>query len=559
MSKVRPYSFTQRAAIDEPVATSGVRDFSQYKILVIDHVSAMRMTLGMMLGQFGAKEIEYASRSDEALAQMRGCAYDIILCAYDLGHGFDGLYVFEAARRYGALKASSVFILLTAERQSGKVIGAAELAPDAILLKPFTGEVLYARIERALHKKSPFQPIDAAYIANDFLRAIQLCEFASKENPAQAIDFLRMKVHLLLRIGDWKTVRDLARTELVEHDWPWLKMALGKALLQLKEYTEAQQIFQQLINQYPLILAAYDGLAQTFSATHDLAAAKQTLQAACERSPMLARRRELGEVAIAAEDWPLAETALSDSIRMARFSFVPQVSDYAALAEVQLRRGDVAAARQTAGQIRQDFPRSDDRILADVLESNVALKLGETSKARTLLDTALKAASSAPSATLGLALAQSCLGLNRMAEAQTLTRAVLQNRHDDPKLAAQVARVFKSQGQEAEALRLIEATAADIVQLNNEAVALAQAGDLTAAAERFLAALQDMPNNLQILLNTVNALLALVNQLGGHAGYLQQAGELLIRVQALDPTSGRALQLAEIYRKTQRRFALSST
>ena len=94
------------------------------------------------------------------------------------------------------------------------------------------------------------------------------------------------------------------------------------------------------------------------------------------------------------------------------------------------------------------------------------------------------------------------------------------------------------------------------MQLNNEAVHLAQAGDLTAAAERFLAAIEDMPNNLQVLLNTVNALLALVNQQGWHATYMQHATDLLARIATIDPASGRGLQLAEIYRKTKRRFGM---
>jgi hypothetical protein len=113
------------------------------------------------------------------------------------------------------------------------------------------------------------------------------------------------------------------------------------------------------------------------------------------------------------------------------------------------------------------------------------------------------------------------------------------------------------QGREDEALRLIETTAADIVALNNEAVGLAQAGNLKAAAERFLAAGKDMPNNLQMLLNTVNALLALVNQEGWHATYMQHANDLLNRINTLDPTSGRGLQMAEIYRKTKRRYGVA--
>ncbi len=561
MATVRPYSFAERTALPEPEeVVADASNFAAYKILVIDNVAEMRMTTGMMLGQFGATQVEYAHRSGEALGQMRRFSYDIILCAFDLGTGFDGLYLFEEARRHGLLKASCVFIVLTSERQSTKVIGAAELGPDAIILKPFTGDTLYTRILRALRKKQRFKPIDDACVARDFLRAIQLCNHAISEGGDDAADFFRMKVHLMLRVGDWKGARDLAREILANADFPWAKMALGKALYQLKDYDEAQLIFRQVMTEHELILAAYDGLAKTQEAKHEIEAAKKTLQEACRRSPyVVARMRELGEVAIIAGDLPLAEQSLAETVRMARFSFWPQASDYVALGEVQLQRGDVSAARKTAESVRKDFRGSADCVLADVMESNVQLKLGDKVKARAILDAALhtvEQSAEATSSTLGLALAQGCLNHNRLEEAENLTRAVLKNRHDDPKLSALVARVYKSQGREDAALRLIEVTASDIVQLNNEAVHLAQAGDLTAAAERFLAAIEDMPNNLQVLLNTVNALLALVNQQGWHATYMQHATDLLARIATIDPASGRGLQLAEIYRKTKRRFGM---
>ncbi|QLG89544.1 response regulator [Chitinibacter bivalviorum] len=560
--KVRPYSFVDGAPIETSAPVINVNDFSQFKILVIDHVAEMRATMSMTLNQFGAQSVEYANRSGEALGMLRRTTYDIVLCAYDLGTGFDGLYLFEEARRHGLLKASCVFIILTGERQTSKVIGAAELAPDAIVLKPFTGDTLYDRIIRALRKKRRFQPIDDACIALDFLRAIALCDYEVEQGGDDAIDFMRMKLHLLLRIADWAGARDLSRLLLAKADLPWAKMALGKALFQLREYDEAQHLFQQIIAEHELILEAYDWLARTQQAQHQINEAKMTLNRAVTRSPyVINRMRELGEVAMISGDLQLAEQSFTETVRLARFSFWPQVSDYSQLGEVQLARGDVGAARKTAETLRKDFRTGPDRLMADVMDVEITLKMGDKNKARTQLDAALGAARTyiePPSASLGLALAKSCLTQNRVEEAQKLTQQVLKNRHDDPMLAARVTRIYKEQGREEEALRIIEATAANIVELNNEAVRLAQSGDLKAAAERFLAAAKDMPSNLQVLLNAINALLALVNKEGWHASYMRKAQELLARVETIDPANGKGLQMAEVFRKTQRRFGVKA-
>ncbi|WP_052190603.1 tetratricopeptide repeat protein [Chitinibacter sp. ZOR0017] len=559
-AKVRAYSFVDRAPIaaaDEPVSLD---DLSAFRILVIDHIPEMRATLSMTLNQFGAQALEYASRSGEALGMLRRTPYDIILCAYDLGTGFDGLYLFEEARRHGLLKASCVFVMLTGERQSSKVIGAAELAPDAIVLKPFTGDTLFARVQRALRKKQRFKPIDAAIIAHDFLRAISLCEREISEGGDDTLDFVRMKVHLLLRIADWHATRDLCRSLLARSDLAWAKMALGKALFQLREYDEAQQIFRQVMSEHELVLEAYDWLARVQQAQHQVAAAKLTLSQAVHKSPYVVNRmRELGEVALAAGDVALAEQSLTETVRLARFSFWPQVSDYSQLAELQIARGDVGAARKTAATIKRDFRQGPEAVLAEVLEADVLLKLGDRSKAAVQLDQALHTASlliEPPTAAVALGLAKSCLAQNRHEQARQLTLSVLKNRHDDPQLAAKVTRMYQQQGREEEALQMIEETAANIVEINNEAVLLAKQGNLQAAAERFLAAVKDMPANLQVLLNTINALLAYVNQHGWHDSYMQRAKELLTRVSTLDPANGKGLQMAEIFRKTQRRFGI---
>ena len=200
-------------------------------------------------------------------------------------------------------------------------------------------------------------------------------------------------------------------------------------------------------------------------------------------------------------------------------------------------------------------------MMADVLEIDILLKMGNKTKARTELDQVLQTVGSLPEPpgiAVGLALSRACLAQNRTQEAEQLTRQVLKSRHDDPQLAARVTRIFKEHGREDDALRLIESTAADIVELNNQAVMLAQGGDLAGSAERFLAAVKDMPDNLQVMLNAVNALLALVNRQGWHASYMQHAHDLLQRIQSQEPTNGRALQLAEIFRKTQRRFGVQA-
>ena len=66
-----------------------------------------------------------------------------------------------------------------------------------------------------------------------------------------------------------------------------------------------------------------------------------------------------------------------------------------------------------------------------------------------------------------------------------------------------------------------------------------------------------MPDNLQVLLNTVNALLAYTNQHGWQPEWMQLSSNYLRRINELDPVNGRGLQLQEYFRKTKQRYGIS--
>lgn len=562
MAEIRSYSFAQPVPEQDvsilPAFTGPEADLTHLQFLVVDSIVDMRAATCAMLSEFGAGNVEYAGRSGDALGMMRRTEYDVILSEYDLGNGFDGLYLFEEARRHGLLKASCVFMIVTAERRATRVISAAELAPDAIVLKPYTGDTLYNKLMRAIRRKARFRPIDEAILAHDYLRAINLCETGIQAGGEDMAAFLRMKVHLQLRVGDWAAARDLCRELLAQANLPWAHMALGKALYQLRNNDEARVVFHNVIAEHELVMEAYDWLAKTQNAAGDAAGALETLKRAAARSPyVVSRQRDLGEVAWQAGDLETAESALGETVRLARYSFWRDPADLGRLAGVQLARGDAAGARRTTAEIRKEHKEPASAVLADALDASIWIKLGDKPKAREALEQSLlgmKILAGALPAEAGVALAQACVEQQRFEDSEKVVRTLLKNRHDDPALHLRVAAVYRDSGREDVGQRLIEETTQDIVSLNNEAVRLAQSGDLAGAAERFIGAVADMPANALVLVNATNALLAFVNKSGWHDTYMRRAEEYLERVREIDPDNGRALQLAEICRKTWQRY-----
>lgn len=537
------------------------------RALVVDRASEMRAAIGRGLNELGVVDIDYAARSGDAVARLNQSGYDIVLCEFDLGQGFDGVHLFETCQRHQLLKPSTIFILVTGERRVAQVMSAAELAPDDYLLKPFSGGELIGRIERALRRKGRFRVIDEAVRAGDYLSALTACDTATAGDTQDIAEFRRMKGRLLAQIGEHASARDLYRELLAEHETVWALLGLGRAQFALYQYGEAQQCFERVRAGHDLVIEAYDWLARTLVAQGDPACAQAVLAEAAAKSPLVAQRqRVLGRLAHRNGDLAAAEAGINQAIELARTSFWRDAALYGELARVQLERDDPGGARRTAARLKNDF-RGDAAagVVQQLIDAAVTSHLGgesraERDKARQVLEEAcgvLDAIDDAPASVL-LEAAHACYASRLPDAGAGYARAALRSSHDDTELIASVEGLYRHIGDPETGAALIKAATADILELNNEAVRAAQSGDLAGAAERFVTALESLSGNVQVLLNAVNAILVLVNRDGWHAEYMTLAHGYLNRVRKLDPGNGKARQLLDAYRRTLRRYGVDA-
>ena len=534
----------------------GVPDLTGQQALVIDPNSGMRQAIGAGLNECGVTQIDFVGRLPDALARLAQTPYDIVLSEFDLGAGLDGVHLFEACQRHQLLKPSCVFMVVTGERRSSQVMSAAELAPDGYLLKPFSSADFVQRLSMALARKAQLRPIDAATRTGDYLAAITACDAQQPMPDALA----RAKGRLLSLLGEHDKARDFYREILAGRDAPWAMLGLARAQFALKQYDEAGLLYERIKNQHELVIEAYDGLARTLQAQGDAKAAQAVLADAVQRSPLVAQRqRALGRLALRNGESATAEAALAQAVELARTAINRDPAVYAELARAQLANADVLGAQRTAAQVKRDF-RHDEVALAvcDLIEGEAFAALKEKDKAARALANArerLDAMADPPAGVL-LELAQSCYR-NRDAEGgERYVKHALRVRNDDAELAGAVEALYHGIGQPELAAPLIQSANQDIVEVNNEAVRAANAGDYVGAAERFISALETLPGNLQVLLNAANALLVCVNKAGWDVRYMETAQRYLERARKLDPANGKARQLQDAFRRTQRRYGV---
>ncbi|GAB3261147.1 response regulator [Chitinimonas naiadis] len=534
-------------------------DYATKRFLVIDAVQEMRSAMNATLSSFGVTKIEYSHRATEAIGMVKRGDYDVILCDFDLGHGYDGLHLLEELKHRNLIKPSAIFMIVTGERRSRMVISAAELAPDDYLLKPFTGEELKQRLDRIYNKKVEFEALDATMLNEDYFKALAECNERIARKDPFLIDFLKMKGKIALTIGDYTMARDTYQLVLNAREIPWAKMGHAKALFHLKDYAASRALFEGLLAENSRIMEAYDWLAKIHQAEHEHKEAQSTLEKALELSAAnVSRQKKLGEVAMRNGDFETAAKSFQQTINIAKYSFWRDAGDYSSLAKAHLGAGNVIEAAKAAADVRREF-RYDAKaeLLATVMETQVAIKQGNESRAQQILNKAKQQFTSLANEVpdnFALELAEACYQLGEDATAGEIVQKLVRNHHEDTALLERVSAMYEAVGKPELGQEMIENTAKAIIGINNEAVRMAQSGDLEGAVQKFNKAVEEMPANVQVMLNAVNAMLAYVSRLGWHQEYMELAQAYLERVKTLEPASVKYLKLKDAYQTARRRF-----
>ena len=221
----------------------------QANTLIIDDFQGMRTMLRDFVRLMGVTRIDTASNGKDAINQLGSSKYDIVICDYNLGAGANGQQVLEEAKLRKLIGVSTIWVIVTAEKTTDMVMGAAEIKPDDYLLKPISQALLQSRLEKLIFRKQSMCDIEVAIHARDYSAAIAQCDLQLKAQAVNPQEILRIKSDVLLTLGDYPVARELFESVLALRSVPWAKTGLGKVLFYTQDYTGALQLFQQVLQE----------------------------------------------------------------------------------------------------------------------------------------------------------------------------------------------------------------------------------------------------------------------------------------------------------------------
>ena len=545
------------------------QSLTKKRVLIVDRHSPARDSLRLMLGALGVTAVHGAGNSAEVIRQVKVNRFDLILSDFVLDDGRDGQQLLEELRHAHLIPLSTVYMIITSERGYTNVVSLAELAPDDYLIKPFTAEQLQARLIRAIYKKYVLRKIYEQIERGALNEAILACDRVIQQQPNYMYDALRFKGELLHSQGKTREAEEVFRLVLQGRVVPWAKMGLATALRDRGALAEAEQLAEQVTTEAPDFLSAYDFLASVHEAQGRLADAQRALQRGADASPHnTVRQRLVGDIAARNKDFLAAEKAYGRVMDRSRGSSLRTVDDFANLSRVLVERGDVAASRKIAAEMKREWRGDKQAEMAALVTESLCFNAeGSPDKAKALVDQALQLQAQVSaeaqdkgkhaSQRLAVDLAHACYATGKEEDANKLMRQVAAENNEDPHLIEHITNIFEKTGQADAGKAMLEQVGKEIIELNNRGVLAARSGDLEGAVELLIQAAEKVPN-LQFLINAAKAIFTLLDRKGWDIDLAAKGLDYLDRAQRKDRKNPKVASARELYVTVAKKYGIFS-
>lgn len=295
--------------------------YHRISILVADDFSSFRNTIFTMLERLGVQSIAMASSAQSIVKACSREHFDIILCDYNLGAGKTGQHVLEELRFKNIIPKKTVFILVSAEAARTIVMSAYDCEPDDYLMKPVTAAMLQQRVDKMLLQRIVFNPVTSAEQLGEVDNAISLLQQLAKAEDRYAPYAQKWLGDMLIEQGRVEEAEQLYANALKARAQEWAKLGLAKCYFEQQQYVDAQEILTPIVVDNPLLLPAYDLLADTYAMQGQPKEQQKILQSAVNISPMsILRQKKLGAVAYQNNDLIAALEAKRKVVKLGALS-----------------------------------------------------------------------------------------------------------------------------------------------------------------------------------------------------------------------------------------------
>jgi len=487
---------------------------SKKSTLIVEDFQEFARSVRAMLYSMGATNVDIVYNAEDAIKACAATKYDIILSDYNLGAKKDGQQLLEELIKNGQIKSNCIFLMLTAENNTAMVMGAIEYQPDSYLAKPFNGNLLQVRLKKSLEKKDTLLPINRAIANKKWDDALEHARTIQPKFPKYKMSCLRLQYRALLELKRYGDALQVASDIVAERSIPWAIEAVGQIYYLKEEYSRAQDIFKNMIKEFPMALEGYDWLAKVQHKLGNPIDAQETLVSAVSKSPKaLHRQKKLGSLAEENDDIDVMATAYRNAVKYSANSAFATPDEYLKLTKalsIKIERSAdgnqkvlIAEAESAFDGLGKHFLQSNANLLRNhVAQSSFYTKVKQTDKAQVHLEKTSSLMASQKEqlpATVSLELSETLNDIGKTDLAETILNEAIQQNLDDQAFIEKASKLSNNH----ELIKICQQAR----QYNNKAIGHFSKKQYKESSEWFQKSLDLSPQNINIRLNCVQSLL----------------------------------------------------
>lgn len=504
--------------------------FATLKVLLVDDQHSFIIMMRTLLGSLGFSKIDVATNSDQALKLARKHAYNIYLFDYNLGAGLNGRQLLETLQNQKKIPYNSVVLILTGDNSRAMVLSAVEQSPDDYIIKPFSLMQFKERLLRAMNRRVSLANVFKAMYDDDNLALIE----ALKDQIAHNTPFMIYCRCLLANTYVKEKEINLAKATLTEGlsliDSSYLHIGLGKVYYEEKNYTEAIEQFQQVLQKHPLQIEALKYLTYTYLDAGLNSFAMQTIKRAVLISPMSVPLLQLQiEMSLKNKDFMQARDAIAlllevnkyypkevenllSSFVQCEFQFVQNSGDAYHISNMQKHIRNVISRYK-----KHVDSETFNSLLFDIIcTARIQMIKGENVKGKRALYKAYTTLEEPTKISTPL-MGQMYLGFQQVGEyevADQIKTSILTKSANDDKIEPTISeKIFDHCVQSYINDPNTKEKYNKYRELNEHGIAYYKQGELNEALECFKEALKKVPTNTNVMLNKVQVLIDMSEQL----------------------------------------------
>ncbi|WP_166423943.1 response regulator [Paraglaciecola sp. 20A4] len=273
---------------------------SELNVLVIDGQTLVQDTIKSAFMEMGIENVRCAQNAFYALRLCEHIKFDIILVAFDVRSDKDGFNLLEEMRFKGFIAKTTSVIFLSADTSAGLVNCVIELQPDDFWVKPLDKSRVTQRINHILKIKNRLYRLNYCFDKGEYPSAIYLAERQLEDESLTQYhpQINRMIGRCLLSLLEYADAEIFYRTLLEKYDYGWVSVGLATTLLKQNKLPQARALTDELLERDDTRFATYDALTEFYIHSEDYEKGYELIKEASKLAPRnIERHRKAWDLA----------------------------------------------------------------------------------------------------------------------------------------------------------------------------------------------------------------------------------------------------------------------